>query len=236
MSEFVQLQPTTENFLSKILNNLKCEILDELSFTKESINEDLKKLKNVLDTLNKFKESENMVFTLKGNWESIVFISLLKHLDEKNKDELTELERKKLSPFFTEDLKKYKSELNEDNNVELTRLLSINELERIEEGDESEYLRAIELFNIYLDAKKIIIKTEGNDVERMFEYRKNLLLNNDFVNFLGDDTKKIQKVIKYILKKLIKNDEIKLERKKIEDEKIRKDDEIRKWRRSLGLI
>lgn len=236
MSEFVQLQPITENFLSKILNNLKSGILDELSFTKESINVDLKKLKNVLDTLNKFKESENMVFTLKGNWESIVFTSLLKHLDEKNRDELTELERKKLSPFFREDLKKYKSELNEDNNVELTRLLSINQLEIIEEDDKSEYLRAIELFNINLNAKRIMLKIEGGDDDRMFEYRKNLLVNNDFVIFLGDDTKKIQKVLKYILKKLVKNDEIKLERKKIEDEKIRKDEEIRKRRRSLGLI
>ena len=243
MSEFVQLE-TTEDFLSKILNNLKSEILDQLSFTKESINEDLKKLKNVLNTLKKFNESENMLFTLKGNWESIVFRSILKHLNEKNGDELTDIERNKLSPFFIEDLEKYKSKLTSDNNLEFVRLLSEsvlqNRYEKITESCLSEYLEARKLFNIYLDAKKIMMKTEGNDVERMFEYRINLLLSIDFVRFLGDNTNKIRGVTKYILKKLIMNDEIKKERekekKKIEEEKNRKKEEIEKYKRSLGLI
>ena len=72
----------------------------------------------------------------------------------------------------------------------------------------------------------------------MLEYRINLLLSIDFVRFLGDN--KIQGVIKYILKKLIKNDEIKLERerdsKKSEDEENNKREEIEKYERSLGLI
>lgn len=243
MSEFVQLETTTtEDFLSKIFNNLKSEILDQLKFTKESINEDLKKLKNVLDTLNKFNESENMLFTLKGNWERIVFISILKHLNEKDEDELTDIERDKLCPFFIEDLEKCKSKLNNSNNLEFIRLLEESVLqkryERITESGLSAYLEAIKLFNIYLDAKKLIIKTEGNDGERMLEYRINLLLSIDFVRFLGDN--KIQGVIKYILKKLIKNDEIKLERerdsKKSEDEENNKREEIEKYERSLGLI
>ena len=238
MSEFVQLEATTEDFLSKILKNLKSEILDQLKFTKESINEDLKKLKNVLDTLNKFNESENMLFTLKENWERIVFTSLLKHLNEKNEDELTDIERNKLSPFFIEDLEKYKSKLNSENNLEFIRLLSEKRYVKILENEESEYLEAMKLFNIYLDGKNLMLKIEGND-ERMLEYRTNLLLSIDFVRFLGDNTNKIRGVIKYILKKLIKNDEIKLDRenkkKKIEDEKNKKEEDIRNLRRSLGL-
>ena len=239
MSEFVQLE-TTEDFLSKILNNLKSEILDQLSFTEESINDDLKKLKNVLDTLNKFNESENMLFTLKGNWKRIVFTSILKHLNEKNEDELTDIEINKLSPFFTEDLEKYKSKLNSENNLEFIRLLSEKRYEKILENEESEYLEAMKLFNIYLDGKKLMLKIEGNDEERMLEYRTNLLLSIDFVRFLGDNTNKIRGVIKYILKKLIKNDEIKLERenerKKIEDKENKRREEIEKYKRSLGLI
>lgn len=237
MSEFVQLE-TTEDFLSKILNNLKSEILDQLSFTEESINDDLKKLKNVLDTLNKFNESENMLFTLKGNWKRIVFTSILKHLNEKNEDELTDIEINKLSPFFTEDLEKYKSKLNSENNLEFIRLLSEKRYVKILENEESEYLEAMKLFNIYLDGKKLMLKIEGNDEERMLEYRTNLLLSIDFVRFLGDN--KIRGVIKYILKKLIKNDEIKLERenerKKIEDKENKRREEIEKYKRSLGLI
>lgn len=240
MSEFVQLQATTEDFLSKMLNNLKSEILDELSFTKESINEDLRKLKNVLETLNKFNKSENMLFTLKGNWERIVFTSLLKHLNEKNEDELTDLEKNKLSPFFTEDFEKYKSELNIENIQEFTRLLSLKQYTKIGENEESKYLRAIKLFNIYLDAKRLILTIEGNDEDRMFEYRINLLLSVDFVKFFGDNTYKIQKVIIYILKKLIKNDEIKLdrekERNKILEEENKKQEEIDKLSRMLGVI
>lgn len=239
MTEFVQLE-TTEDFLSKILNNLKSEILDQLSFTEESINDDLKKLKNVLDTLNKFNESENMLFTLKGNWKRIVFTSILKHLNEKNEDELTDIEINKLSPFFTEDLEKYKSKLNSENNLEFIRLLSEKRYEKILENEESEYLEAMKLFNIYLDGKKLMLKIEGNDEERMLEYRTNLLLSIDFVRFLGDNTNKIRGVIKYILKKLIKNDEIKLERenerKKIEDKENKRREEIEKYKRSLGLI
>ena len=72
----------------------------------------------------------------------------------------------------------------------------------------------------------------------MLEYRTNLLLSIDFVRFLGDN--KIRGVIKYILKKLIKNDEIKLERenerKKIEDKENKRREEIEKYKRSLGLI
>lgn len=244
MSGFVQLEATTVDFLSKILNNLKSEILDDLKFTKESISEDLKKLKNVLDTLNKFNVSENMLFTLKGNWERIVFTSILKHLNEKNEDELTDIERNKLSPFFIEDLEEYKSKLTSDNNLEFVRLLSESVLqkryEKITESCLSEYLEARKLFNIYLDAKEIMNKTEGNDLERMFEYRINLLLSIDFVKFLGDNTNKIRGVIKYILKKLIKNDEIKLDRenkkKKIEDEENKRKEEIEEYERSLGLI
>ena len=240
MSGFVQLEATTVDFLSKILNNLKSEILDKLKFTKESIDEDLKKLKNVLDTLNKFNESENMLFTLKGNWERIVFTSILKHLNEKNEDELTDIEINKLSAFFTEDLEKYKSKLNSENNLEFVRLLSEKQYVKILENEESEYLEAMKLFNIYLDGKKLMLKIEGNDEERMLEYRTNLLLSIDFVRFLGDNTNKIRGVIKYILKKLIKNDEIKLDRenkkKKIEDEENKRKEEIEEYERSLGLI